>query len=92
MKRARVMVGGVVYGAPERDGQVVLDDGRRLWPDQVTWLPPLAPTDRPRTILALGLNYANHAKELAFKAETVTVRGKTFEVYPDRPKTLKPAP
>ena len=31
-------------------------------------------------------------KELAFKAETVTVRGKTFDVYPDRPKTLKPAP
>ena len=31
-------------------------------------------------------------KELTFKAETVTVRGKTFDVYPDRPKTLKPAP
>ena len=68
MKRARVMVSGVVYGATERDGQVVLDDGRRLWPDQVTWLPPLMPVERPRTILALGLNYADHAKELAFKA------------------------
>jgi len=30
-------------------------------------LPPLAPVERPRTILALGLNYADHAKELAFK-------------------------
>ena len=68
MKRARVMVNGVVYGATERDGQVVLDDGRRLWPDQVTWLLPLMPLERPRTILALGLNYADHAKELAFKA------------------------
>jgi 5-oxopent-3-ene-1,2,5-tricarboxylate decarboxylase / 2-hydroxyhepta-2,4-diene-1,7-dioate isomerase len=36
--------------------------------EAVTWLPPLAPVDRPRTILALGLNYADHAKELEFKA------------------------
>ncbi|MXP41986.1 hypothetical protein GRI75_10075 [Altererythrobacter soli] len=26
----------------------------------------------------------------AFKAETVTVRGKTYDVYPQRPKSLKP--
>jgi 5-oxopent-3-ene-1,2,5-tricarboxylate decarboxylase/2-hydroxyhepta-2,4-diene-1,7-dioate isomerase len=68
MKRARVVVEGMVHSATERDGQVVLEDGRRLWPDQVTWLPPLVPLERPRTILALGLNYADHAKELAFKA------------------------
>ena len=43
MKHARVMVQGMVYNATERDGQVVLEDGRRLWQDQVTWLPPLAP-------------------------------------------------
>jgi 5-oxopent-3-ene-1,2,5-tricarboxylate decarboxylase/2-hydroxyhepta-2,4-diene-1,7-dioate isomerase len=67
MKHARVMLNGVVYSATERDGQVVLDDGSRYWPDQVTWLPPLATVDRPRTILALGLNYADHAKELEFK-------------------------
>ena len=67
MKRARVMVDGMVFNASERDGQVVLEDGRRLWQDQVAWLPPLAPVERPRTILALGLNYADHAKELAFK-------------------------
>lgn len=30
-------------------------------------------------------------KQLAFKAETITVNGKTFDVYPDRPKSLKPA-
>jgi 5-oxopent-3-ene-1,2,5-tricarboxylate decarboxylase/2-hydroxyhepta-2,4-diene-1,7-dioate isomerase len=68
MKHARVMVQGMVYNATERDGQVLLEDGRRLWQDQVTWLPPLAPLAKPRTILALGLNYADHAKELAFKA------------------------
>jgi 5-oxopent-3-ene-1,2,5-tricarboxylate decarboxylase / 2-hydroxyhepta-2,4-diene-1,7-dioate isomerase len=68
MKRARVLVNGIVHNATERDGQVVLEDGRRLWQDQVTWLPPLAPVDKPRTILALGLNYADHAKELEFKA------------------------
>lgn len=67
MKHARVMVDGMVHNATERDGQVVLEDGRRLWPDQVTWLPPLAPVDKPRTILALGLNYVDHAKELEFK-------------------------
>ena len=68
MKHARVMVNGMVLNATETDGQVLLEDGRRLWQDQVTWLPPLATVDRPRTILALGLNYADHAKELAFKA------------------------
>ena len=36
--------------------------------EAVTWLPPLADTPQPRTILALGLNYADHAKELEFKA------------------------
>jgi 5-oxopent-3-ene-1,2,5-tricarboxylate decarboxylase/2-hydroxyhepta-2,4-diene-1,7-dioate isomerase len=68
MKRARVVVDGMTHNATERDGQVVLEDGRRLWPDQVSWLPPLVPQERPRTILALGLNYADHARELAFKA------------------------
>jgi hypothetical protein len=29
--------------------------------------------------------------ELAFKAETVTVNGKTYDVYPSREKTLQPA-
>jgi 5-oxopent-3-ene-1,2,5-tricarboxylate decarboxylase/2-hydroxyhepta-2,4-diene-1,7-dioate isomerase len=42
--------------------------GKRLKFDEVVWLPPLAPTPQARTILALGLNYADHAKELAFKA------------------------
>ena len=68
MKRARVMFEGQLHAATERDGGVLLDDGRLLTEEQVTWLPPVAPGERPRTILALGLNYADHAKELAFKA------------------------
>ena len=68
MKHARIIYQGTTYEATERDGQLLLTDGLLLTPDAVTWLPPLAPTPRPRTILALGLNYADHAKELEFKA------------------------
>jgi len=68
MKYARVIHEGVVRNAAERDGQLVLDDARLVAMDAVQWLPPLADTKDPRTILALGLNYADHAKELAFKA------------------------
>ena len=68
MKSARVVCGGVTHCARERDGWLLLDDGRVVALDAVTWLPPLAPTAQPRTILALGLNYADHAKELEFKA------------------------
>jgi 5-oxopent-3-ene-1,2,5-tricarboxylate decarboxylase/2-hydroxyhepta-2,4-diene-1,7-dioate isomerase len=68
MKHARVVYQGATQHAVERDGRLLLDDGRHVSEDAVTWLPPLAPTPRPRTILALGLNYADHAKELEFKA------------------------
>jgi len=68
MKRARIVHDGVAQHATERDGQLLLGDGRLVAFDAVTWLPPLDPAPRPRTILALGLNYADHAKELAFKA------------------------
>ena len=68
MKTARVLYQGQTLSAVESDGQLLLANGQRVGFDAVTWLPPLAPTPRPRTILALGLNYADHAKELAFKA------------------------
>ena len=68
MKHARISYQGVVHDATERDGKLLLPDGQSLSFDAVTWLPPLAPTPRPRTIFALGLNYADHAKELEFKA------------------------
>jgi len=64
MKRARVRVEGRVHDAVEVAGRVRLADGRVFDEDAVTWLPPLV----PGTIFALGLNYADHAKELAFKA------------------------
>lgn len=68
MKTARVLHQGQILSAIESDGQLLLANGQLASFDAVTWLPPLAPTPRPRTILALGLNYADHAKELAFKA------------------------
>lgn len=68
MKHARILFEGAVHDAVEADGQLRLADGRPLQVDTVSWLPPLKPVARPRTILALGLNYADHAKELAFKA------------------------
>jgi 5-oxopent-3-ene-1,2,5-tricarboxylate decarboxylase / 2-hydroxyhepta-2,4-diene-1,7-dioate isomerase len=68
MKHARIVHAGVTQWATERDGRLLLADGRLVALDAVTWLPPLEPVVAPRTILALGLNYADHAKELAFKA------------------------
>ncbi len=68
MKRARILFEGAAHDAVEKEDQLLLADGRLVPLDAVSWLPPLAPTPRPRTILALGLNYADHAKELEFKA------------------------
>ena len=67
MKHARVFFEQQIHHAAEHDGQLRLSDGRVVAFDAVQWLPPLAPTPLPRTVLALGLNYADHAKELAFK-------------------------
>lgn len=93
MKHARVVYQGVTQHAVERDGQLLLDDGRLVSEDAVTWLPPLAPTPRPRTILALGLNYADHAKELEFKAPEeplVFIKGEGT-LTGHRQKTHRPA-
>ena len=74
MKRARIAWAGAVHDAIECEGKLELLTpalrGQRVPFEGVVWLPPLPPmpAHRPRTILALGLNYADHAKELAFKA------------------------
>jgi 5-oxopent-3-ene-1,2,5-tricarboxylate decarboxylase / 2-hydroxyhepta-2,4-diene-1,7-dioate isomerase len=68
MKRARVAWRGAVHDAIEANGALQLADGSVVAENEVVWLPPLSPTERPRTIFALGLNYADHARELAFKA------------------------
>lgn len=71
MKHARVVYEGQVYAAtamPSDEAHLRLEDGRVVASQQVTWLPPLAPLQhRARTLLCLGLNYSDHAKELAFK-------------------------
>lgn len=66
MRRARVAYGGQVHQAiVSPDGAMLtLADGRTVPEADVVWLPPTT----PGTIIALGLNYADHAAELAFKA------------------------
>jgi len=93
MKHARVIHQGNTLKATDSDGQLLLENGQRVAYDAVTWLPPLAPTPRPRTILALGLNYADHAKELAFKAPEeplVFVKGESA-LTGHRQRTRRPA-
>ena len=63
MKHARVAYAGAIHEATEHDGCLRLMDGRTVAEEAVVWLPPV----EPGTIFALGLNYADHAKELAFK-------------------------
>ncbi len=64
MKRARVAHDGAVHEAVESEKGIRFEDGRELSEDQVVWLPPV----EPGAIFALGLNYADHARELSFKA------------------------
>ena len=68
MMHARVAYAGAVHDAQpvvplsDREG-LRLADGRVVAADSVVWLPPF----EVGTVIALGLNYADHAKELAFK-------------------------
>jgi 5-oxopent-3-ene-1,2,5-tricarboxylate decarboxylase / 2-hydroxyhepta-2,4-diene-1,7-dioate isomerase len=61
MKHARIAWAGAVHDAVEDGNQLQLADGTRLAEDEVVWLPPV----QPGTIIALGINYADHKKELA---------------------------
>ena len=70
MKLARVACAGAIHAAtPQQlhDGRagVRLTDGRTFAEDEVVWLPPL----ESGTIIALGLNYAERARELAFSSQ-----------------------
>lgn len=66
MKTARVAWSGAIHEATDAgSGALRLADGRVVREDAAVWLPPF----QPRTILALGLNYADHARELAFGAQ-----------------------
>jgi 5-oxopent-3-ene-1,2,5-tricarboxylate decarboxylase/2-hydroxyhepta-2,4-diene-1,7-dioate isomerase len=67
MKTARVAYGGALHEAHPHERGLQLADGRVLAEHEVVWLPPF----EVGTIIALGLNYADHVKELA-KELTVT--------------------
>jgi 5-oxopent-3-ene-1,2,5-tricarboxylate decarboxylase/2-hydroxyhepta-2,4-diene-1,7-dioate isomerase len=75
MKHARVTMDGLVHGATEQDGQLLLDDGRLVSGSSVSWLPPLPPLERPRTILALDLNYAGESAFQAPAEPLVSLKG-----------------
>ena len=63
MKHARILHQGQIVSVTEAaDGGVQLPGGSVIAENQVTWLPPM----NFGTIFALGLNYADHAKEIAF--------------------------
>ncbi len=67
MKRARVAYCGAIHEAVPGAGagSLRLADGRVVAEEAVVWLPPF----EVGTIIALGLNYADHARELAFNAQ-----------------------
>ena len=67
MRTARVAHAGAIHNAVPHPRGLKLADGRVLSEEQVVWLPPF----EVGTIIALGLNYADHVKELA-KELTVT--------------------
>jgi len=66
MKHARIRWQGKVYQVTvEADNAVRLADGRIFGEHEVEWLPPAI-----GNMFALGLNYADHARELDFKPPT----------------------
>jgi 5-oxopent-3-ene-1,2,5-tricarboxylate decarboxylase / 2-hydroxyhepta-2,4-diene-1,7-dioate isomerase len=69
MKRARVAYAGAIHDATEHPAGLRLADGRVLPEDAVVWLPPF----EVGTVIALGLNYADHVKELS-RELTVTAK------------------
>jgi 5-oxopent-3-ene-1,2,5-tricarboxylate decarboxylase/2-hydroxyhepta-2,4-diene-1,7-dioate isomerase len=72
-RTARVAYSGAIHTATPADGDSTahlrLADGRTVAEADVVWLPPFD----VGTIIALGLNYADHVKELA-KELTVTTQ------------------
>ncbi len=61
MKKARVAHAGAVHEAVPHERGVQLANGLVLAETEVVWLPPI----EVGTIIALGLNYADHVKELS---------------------------
>ena len=65
MMRARVAYSGAIHEAYPCGEQLRLADGRIVREEDVVWLAPI----EVGTIFALGLNYADHAKELQFSKQ-----------------------
>lgn len=65
MKQARVAYAGAIHVAYPDAAGVRLEDGRVCAEEAVVWLPPV----EVGTLFALGLNYAEHAKELSFSKQ-----------------------
>jgi len=86
MRTARVAYGGAVHEARPHARGLQLADGRVLAEDQVVWLPPLA---EPGTLIALGLNYADHVKELS--KELTTTAPRVAAVAHQRPRATRGA-
>lgn len=63
MKRARIAWAGAIHEAFETNGQLRLADGRAPVEGEFVWLPPV----EAQTVFAVGLNYADHVRELSFK-------------------------
>jgi len=61
MKRAKVAYAGAIHDAVEHGAGLRLADGRVVAEEAVVWLPPF----EVGTVIALGLNYADHVKELS---------------------------
>jgi 5-oxopent-3-ene-1,2,5-tricarboxylate decarboxylase/2-hydroxyhepta-2,4-diene-1,7-dioate isomerase len=61
VKTARVAHAGALHDAVPHPRGLQLADGRVLAEEEVVWLPPF----EVGTVIALGLNYAAHVKELA---------------------------
>ena len=93
MKRARIAFRGRELWAEVIDGgsALRLPDGRRVPADEAHWLPPIVPG---AAVYALGLNYADHVRELGFapKQETPLVFMKGSNAFVGhRGETERPA-
>ncbi|WP_321490115.1 fumarylacetoacetate hydrolase family protein [uncultured Hyphomonas sp.] len=66
MKRARILHKGLAQwaSAAENDCQLLLADGTKIAAEDAIWLPPVIPG---ASVFALGLNFADHTRELGFK-------------------------
>ena len=92
-KTARVAYSGAIHTATPHPQGLRLADGRVVAEDAVVWLPPF----EVGTIIALGLNYADHVKELS-KELTLTAKDEPLvflkgpgSVVGHRAQTRRPA-